>query len=90
MDTEQQQTELQNTIFILKLVMSFLQLVQEESSNYAFLELTKYCIENWKCNTYYLANFKPITLRTGLVSIGNLVGIKIISRYSKCLSVKKS
>ena len=30
MDTKQQQTELQNMIFILKLVMSFLLLMQEE------------------------------------------------------------
>ena len=32
MDTEQQQIKLQNMIFILKLVMSFLLLVQEESN----------------------------------------------------------
>lgn len=32
MDTEQQQTEPQNMIFILKLLMSFLLLVHEESN----------------------------------------------------------
>ena len=32
MDTEQQQTKPQNMIFILKLVMSFLLLMQEESN----------------------------------------------------------
>ena len=35
MDTEQQQTEPQNRIFILKLVMSCLLLVQEESNKHA-------------------------------------------------------
>ena len=34
MDTEQQQTEPQNMIFILKLVMSCLLLVQEESNKH--------------------------------------------------------
>ena len=34
MDTEQQQTEPQNMIFILKLVMSFLLLVQQESNKH--------------------------------------------------------
>ena len=34
MDTEQQQTEPQNMIFILKLLMSFLLLVQEESNKH--------------------------------------------------------
>ena len=48
METEQQKTEPQNKIFILKLVMLFLRLVQEESINYALLELTKYCIEELK------------------------------------------
>ena len=48
MDTEQLQTEPQNIIFILKLVISFLLLVQEESNNYVFLEITKYCLEELK------------------------------------------
>ena len=60
MDTEQQQTKPQNMIFILKLVMPFLLLVQEESNKH--FNSTKFIYEQLNLMTWNKFDYSTVMI----------------------------